>query len=60
MAAVESLHAELADWERELKRRESDLDHRETELAKAAANRESGFAAELRELRLLVEQQAKT
>ena len=57
MAAMDALHAELAEWERDLTRREADVELRETELRQSAADRESEVAAELRLLRRLIQRQ---
>jgi hypothetical protein len=60
MAAMDALHAELAEWERELTRREVDVERRETELRHSTADRESEVAAELRLLRRMIQRQGDT
>jgi DNA repair exonuclease SbcCD ATPase subunit len=57
IAAMDALHAELAEWERDLTRREAAVEGREAELRNTAAERESDLAAELRLLRRLVQRQ---
>jgi hypothetical protein len=59
MAAMDSLHLELADWERDLKRRQAELEDREESLRKTAASRDGDVQSELRELRRLVERQGE-
>jgi hypothetical protein len=57
MAAMDALHAELAEWERDLTRRESDVERRELELRQSTSDRETEVAAELRLLRRLIQRQ---
>jgi DNA repair exonuclease SbcCD ATPase subunit len=57
MAAMDGLHAELAEWERDLTRRESDVERRESELRQSTSDRETEVAAELRLLRRLIQRQ---
>jgi DNA repair exonuclease SbcCD ATPase subunit len=60
IAAMDALHAELAEWERELTRREADLERRENELRQSTSDRDNEVAAELRLLRRMIQRQADT
>jgi DNA repair exonuclease SbcCD ATPase subunit len=60
IAAMDALHAELAEWERELTHRESDVERRENELRQSTSDRDNEVAAELRLLRRMIQRQADT